>query len=93
MTPVKTWEIWVTTTSSVGTSKFITFVEKKDYDKLLKEYEKLKARTEKPLKDMTNKKCKSCKKGRYVETSLQDDWTGVLHCRNCGHETDRWVKQ
>lgn len=39
--------------------------------------------------DMTGKKCLKCKKGKYYETSIQDDWDGVLHCDKCGHEVKR----
>lgn len=38
----KTWKIWVPTTSSVGTSKYINFVRKSEYDKLSKELIELK---------------------------------------------------
>lgn len=41
--------------------------------------------------DQTNKTCTKCKKGKYIETSLQDDWHGVLHCNKCGHEVKRWL--
>lgn len=32
-------------------------------------------------------KCPVCKKGTYQETSIHDDWDGVLHCDNdeCRH--------
>ena len=39
--------------------------------------------------DMTGKKCRSCKKGKYYETSHMDDWDGVVHCSKCGHEVKR----
>ena len=39
--------------------------------------------------DMTGKKCKKCKKGKYTETSIHDDIDGVLHCDKCGHEVKR----
>ena len=40
--------------------------------------------------DMTGHRCEECHKGRYQETSIQDDWDGVLHCPKCGHEVRRW---
>ena len=40
--------------------------------------------------DMTGKKCDSCKKGTYQETSHQDDMDGLLHCTNCGKEIKKW---
>jgi len=45
----------------------------------------------KKLFDMNGKKCLSCKKGIYKETSLHDDLQGVLHCDKCGYETKRWI--
>lgn len=42
--------------------------------------------------DMMHKRCKSCGKGHYVETSLWDDWDGKLHCSKCNHETKRHVE-
>jgi hypothetical protein len=43
--------------------------------------------------DMDGKRCKSCEKGHYKETSLWDDWDGKLHCSKCGHETKRYVEK
>ena len=40
--------------------------------------------------DMVNQVCLRCSRGVYEETSLQDDWDGVLHCSECGHEIARW---
>ena len=40
--------------------------------------------------DMTGKDCYTCKQGVYKETSLFDDWDGLLHCSNCGEPIDRW---
>lgn len=37
----KVWRFWVSTTSSVGKSKYINFVRESDYNKLLKEYNKV----------------------------------------------------
>jgi hypothetical protein len=42
--------------------------------------------------DHMGKKCKSCKKGTYGETSLWDDWDGKLHCLKCGHEVKRYAE-
>lgn len=44
-------------------------------------------------KDMHGKKCPHCKKGVYKETSIHDDWHGVLHCTVCGHQTERYIKK
>lgn len=45
-----------------------------------------------PMKDMTYSKCEKCKKGTYQETSISDDWQGLLHCNNsnCRYEINRW---
>ena len=48
---------------------------------------------------MTNKQqldhidtlCQSCSKGHYVETCLQDDWYGNLHCDQCKHQVKRYM--
>ena len=42
--------------------------------------------------DMTGKKCKKCKKGKYKETSIHDDMDGVLHCSKCGDKIKRYSK-
>jgi len=41
--------------------------------------------------DMTDETCTRCEKGQYVETGIQDDMRGVLHCNNpeCRMEIDR----
>ena len=44
------------------------------------------------MKDLFNTKCKECKGGKYVETSMQDDWRGVLHCNKCNDEVKRYFK-
>lgn len=36
--------------------------------------------------DMLGKRCRECEIGTYQETSIYDDWEGVLHCNKCGHE-------
>lgn len=41
-------------------------------------------------KDNLKGKCKECGKDIYVETSLQDDWYGVLHCNKCGASIPRY---
>ena len=43
--------------------------------------------------DMTNKSCKKCGKGKYVETSMNDDRDGVLHCNKCGSSVKRYVNE
>ncbi len=37
-----------------------------------------------PKIDMQGKPCSKCKKGKYREMSLYDDWDGKLTCDNCG---------
>jgi hypothetical protein len=39
--------------------------------------------------DMTDETCTRCGAGQYVETGIQDDMRGVLHCNNCTMEIDR----
>jgi hypothetical protein len=36
--------------------------------------------------------CTNCCAGIYMETSIHDDWDGVLHCNNkeCNHEVKRY---
>jgi hypothetical protein len=41
-------------------------------------------------KDMTGETCEKCKKGKYQETSQNDDMDGVLHCTKCNKQVDRW---
>jgi len=41
--------------------------------------------------DMMGKKCKTCGKGVYKETSHMDDMKGVLHCSKCGAEINRYM--
>jgi len=43
--------------------------------------------------DLKNQICSECKKGTYQETSIYDDWDGVLHCSNCNHEVKRYLKK
>lgn len=43
--------------------------------------------------DLKGKKCGKCKKGKYVETGLMDDLSGVLHCNKCNHSVERYVKK
>jgi hypothetical protein len=40
--------------------------------------------------DHMNKDCDKCGKGYYKETSIQDDWHGLLHCSKCNHEVTRY---
>ena len=42
--------------------------------------------------DMKGKKCTSCKKGTYQETSQMDDMDGVVHCTKCGKGLKRHQK-
>lgn len=41
-------------------------------------------------KDLKGKSCEKCKKGKYEETSIEDDWGGWLHCSNCNTRVKRW---
>lgn len=59
----------------------------KSFKDLTKSLEESKKRD---VKDMMGKKCESCKKGKYKETSFHDDMDGVLHCDKCGIETKRY---
>jgi hypothetical protein len=42
--------------------------------------------------DRYDQLCTECGMGRYHETSIHDDWDGVLHCTNkeCNHEVKRY---
>ena len=42
--------------------------------------------------DRKDQICTECGVGRYQETSIHDDWDGVLHCTNkkCNHEVKRY---
>jgi len=40
--------------------------------------------------DMTGKFCQKCHKGKYEETSINDDRDGILHCTVCNDEIERW---
>jgi len=42
--------------------------------------------------DRDGQTCTKCGVGYYTETSLHDDWDGVLHCNNkkCNHEVKRY---
>jgi hypothetical protein len=42
--------------------------------------------------DRYDQLCTECELGRYHETSIHDDWDGVLHCTNkkCNHEVKRY---
>jgi hypothetical protein len=42
--------------------------------------------------DRKDQLCTECGVGRYQETSIHDDWDGVLHCTNkkCNHEVKRY---
>lgn len=41
--------------------------------------------------DMAGHRCLMCGVGVYQETSMADDWDGVLHCAVCGSVTKRWI--
>ena len=51
----------------------------------------LKKYNEEINQDLKGKKCKSCNKGTYQETSLMDDLSGTLHCNKCGECVNRYV--
>jgi hypothetical protein len=42
--------------------------------------------------DRKDQLCTKCGIGRYQETSIHDNWDGVLHCTNraCNHEVGRY---
>ena len=40
-------------------------------------------------KDLYNQTCVVCGEGYYTETSIYDDWDGLLHCSKCNHEVKR----
>jgi hypothetical protein len=42
--------------------------------------------------DRKDQICTECGVGRYQETSIHDDWDGVLHCTNkeCNYEVKRY---
>ena len=40
--------------------------------------------------DHMEKDCDKCGEGYYKETSIHDDWDGVLHCSKCNHEVKRY---
>jgi hypothetical protein len=42
--------------------------------------------------DRKDQLCTECGVGRYQETSIHDDWDGVLHCTNkeCNYEVRRY---
>ena len=44
------------------------------------------------LDDRYDQLCTECEMGRYHETSIHDDWDGVLHCTNkeCNYEVRRY---
>ena len=49
-------------------------------------------------KDMLNKKCKKCKKGKYHgrrgwDWGEAEFYAHPLRCGNCDHETQRWVEK
>jgi len=40
---------------------------------------------------MMSHKCLKCGRGNYKETSIHDDWDGILHCDTCGEAEYRHV--
>lgn len=60
---------------------------------LVERWQKLAGILTEEKEDMTGKKCEKCGKGKYKETSVQDDMHGVLHCPKCGHEVKRWREE
>jgi hypothetical protein len=40
--------------------------------------------------DLLNQDCEQCGKGHYEETSIYNDWDGILHCSNCNQEVKRY---
>jgi hypothetical protein len=43
--------------------------------------------------DLAGQTCTKCENGTYGETSIHDDWDGVLHCSNCNHEVKRYTRE
>lgn len=41
--------------------------------------------------DLKNKNCFRCKKGKYIEISLLDDFYGILHCDKCHNVVKRYI--
>ena len=41
--------------------------------------------------DLEGKDCPICKKEKLHPASLQDDWSGILSCSNCGEKVYKWV--
>lgn len=44
------------------------------------------------MRDLLNHICFICKIGIFVETSINDDRDGVVHCSNCNHKTRRYIR-
>lgn len=42
------------------------------------------------MNDRKGNGCFYCFKGSFEETSVHDDWDGVLHCTACNREVSRW---
>jgi hypothetical protein len=45
--------------------------------------------------DRDGQTCTKCGAGHYTETSIHDDWDGLLHCtnKNCNHEVKRYKSE
>lgn len=39
--------------------------------------------------DLSGIQCRNCHEGNYKETSITDDWDGLLHCDHCGYGVNR----
>lgn len=45
------------------------------------------------MNDNEGKMCSECLEGTYTETSIYDDWDGVLHCNKCEHGVKRYERK
>lgn len=91
--------VWANKSGAVNAKKAMIG----DSNKLvIKKYKLVEVRDDFPIKqkeqislpgkfDNKGKSCLSCKQGVYKETSIVDDWTGVLHCSVCGVQVERWI--
>ena len=41
------------------------------------------------MKDLNGETCTQCQKGYYAETTIFDEWDGILHCTHCGRGVKR----
>lgn len=42
--------------------------------------------------DCLGTKCQSCKKGTYIEKTLQDSWSGIITCDKCHNSQKRYLE-